>query len=1514
MTASDPLVAGLPLPPPGRLTVHSESTPPRTELRATSASAVSSPGDFVIPRSGAAAAALLDAATMLEALSLPATAASFSLPSSLHSISRSDAHHVEESCATAAAARATFTRMCTTALPLLFDFAEQQLVATEENPSQPPTPMADVEDAVQCLCSHLNNIARATRRDGRRHVAALPPPVAAALWDRVLPALHAQVMVFNTEPHKQTERRQKTRRQSEEGNAPPSGDAHTDVGPAAAAASAVEKTIQEEALPPTTMPVSVAAALKPSYLALRRALALHTRAVASLLPPDILAMVLTRLFQCHALSDDIIGPVVADVIEKQTRERSRLAVPASTATTVGGTIATLQQRVLRLGTVPSGDDALMGTCTFRGASAVTMARLLGKTAIPGHHQLHRFFHLELLPEVTRVLRDTAARRHEVINGEESVLTAVQPGVDALLDLTRAFRHYAVSGEAVQHLTTLWQLYFTAAATTTTITWDGCAAVLHALSSAVPTASSRSQRRQARQLPRHPSSSSHGRQDQLLLRVAEEDYYPLVEEVCARVRQLSAAAVASAASGTSSGNIAAEAGKRGRMGVEVGTPSPSELLGVLRMLLRVNSPHWADTYEALATAIVLQLASQLSVANPTTKTAAATVSAWWESVLPLSDTQRTVTALLRRNSLIPDHALHRVLLRRILYAPEALTDAAVATTALLGLEVMIPTEEGNTGEATSSSSPPVSSTDATSGTQTSADLIVQMLPSDDVTITAQDRTRALQLLRRYGRSMSPTAFVAGLCVAPIHQLPLLTQTALVNHLSAVASSISPAYLVKGMAAVTRQLSPTAVDDVSLQRWYSRFTARDVVRRVDGGGCAVLLDILASYPQLEANCALAKQAITRQIGVALLRTTDAAGNGSGAALTLEQLPHVISALRRASVFLPPYFSRVCRLLLGQVESAPLGDFLIPFYAVAEEFMRRQQQEAQASVFKDVWELLRGRVLDQVTTLSLEEICTALNAFAALDVTDRALFSVLVYRLWTCVQQEARGATNAAAGEKTRPASIRAATATIPTMVPPTSSSHARVAEKGVGEVQEVTFMSQTEVADASSTAAASREAEARNMGQLGQHITLALSPSAVGVVVTTLCARDYDDTAAARSGSGDAMTATMLPWMLLALRSRHAELYPIDVVHVLPSLVQQYANAATPPSPSASSTARFSPTSPIVAEEVPDVVALLHAAYDACRITFLSMYAILPGPAALPAAEVPKDASAAATATTQDSEQKSRFPGSTLTAEEVQLIAEQRAAWTPAVKLSVQVVPRSWFATLLLALSSTNIADVDVGLACVERACTRRVCGAQLPVDQLVDLCLTICWLFRVAESGAMHRPRDEEVRQTSSATKKATSSDSTDAAASGEAEAEAPPSSTSATAWSAAPVLRTGMATVLSALWFRSDELNTPQIHALLRCLRDTYGDDRVDADFVERLEAQMALIRERKKKAAATAAGAVVAADNVVAGKSSPNTEEANSEEEVLMKDQQQHDGTEAIPAPPPEVAQMHADDLFSVM
>ena len=1579
-----------PVKPPHRM-------PSEASTSVARAPSVESSGGLLLPLSGAAAAALLDGSTMFEALALPANASSFSLPVPAH---KTPPAAVQAAYAASAAAQANYTKLQKTALPLLFAFAEQQLslhalhksaLDTADHSGPPPFSSEALDEAVQCLAVHVENIRRAAHRDGRRHVAALPPPVVAALWDHVMPLLHAHVFPRSDSS---SHRGQHASEGVSDEAGPANGVALLPESTAAASATHESRKDTQassvttrtagcaESYAPEPMsltqtapaPAPVAAfpqpfppssQLKASYLAVRRVLALHTRSIAPLFPSDVLALVLTRLYQCGALSDDVLGPVLSEWMVNAEQNASdhpssaNSSPAASTSATVGGTISILQRRVLRLDGAWRADGTAVQA--FTGASAVTMARLLGKAAIPGHHSLHRFFHLALLPEVTRVLRSatalTAAEGIEVnaqrskktaeaggdVQGSEGAVVdvaAVQPGADALLDLTAAFRHYAVSGEAVTHLTSLWHLHFRLA-TRSPSAWADCAAVLQALST-LPVASTRSQRRQSRQLPHTSSKSSMSAgQDKLLLRVAEEDYYPLVEEVCAQLRQLSEAAIASP--GSADGQL----GVRNSEVTQVVSPvSPSQLLNLLRMLLRVNSPHWAETYEALATAIFVQVTSQLpactvTASSPSMEFTAVDVQTVLNSLLPLVDTQRTVKALLHRNSLIPDHPLHRLLLRRLLYATEALTDATVAATALLGLEVMIPAEEGSVMPSPSPSfssfsslSPEVSPTSAA---------VVQAAPAVDFSVTAYDRARALQLLRRFGRSMSATAFVAGLCVAPLHELSLPTQTALVNHLSAVASAVSPTYLVKGMAALMTQLNPVAIDAVSVQNWYSRFTAVDVVRRVDSTGCAVLLDLLSTHPRFELNCTLAKQAITRRLGVALLRSGDEdavvnhrhrGGGGGGAdsiagvsaALSLEQLPQVVGALRHANVFYPSYFSRVCRMLLGQVESAPLGDLLVPFGVTAEEFMRRQQREGQASLFKDVWELLRGRVLEQAATLTLEETCTALSAFAALDVRDNALFGVLVFQLWTCVQQAV------AAGGEMRPL-------------------HEKTAADAEG-VQEIHVMN-----------GEAQEAAARRLAQLGQHITQILSPSAVAVVTATLCARAEQQqlqqrhtttttTTTTNSSNGnasadsDAIVQTMLPWMLLSLQNSHAELYPIDVVHVLPFLLQRYTAAtATQASSATVGVAAAASTRSHGEERI--LLSLLHATYDACRTTFLSMYAILPDLAVLADSSAATAAAAAGTgASRRQRGEDDISSSSTLTDEEIRLFAEQRAAWTPAVTLSVQVVPRSWFATILLALSSAGVADVDVGLACVARACTRRVCASQLPIDQLVDVCLTMCWLFRLSDVAT------DRVEQASTTARQPEAEEDTDTGGKETAEREynekaeltgtagiqvevaaTTASVTTATAPSttAPAILRSAMSTVLSALWFRSDELGISHVNALLRCLRDTYGTNRVDVDFVQRLEEQRARILEQKEKAdqAAAAAAAAVTAGEQLSASSPPSAGTSTHESSNRNSSGHSEDSTRAeraqmssaaakrtnyAPAPPSKMVGPEADDLFSIM
>ncbi|KAG5488291.1 hypothetical protein LSCM4_08369 [Leishmania orientalis] len=1361
---------------------------------------VTSGGLQSIHHTAVEAVALLECATVLEALEL-------SSPSHFPPCSAA---------ATANKARANFEELQTRALPLLLHVAQAAAAPLGTDAAKAAAAVTDAElaTALQCLAAHLQYMAAATRADGRRHVSALPPAVVVALWEEVMPYVHRRFHDRDvSKPPLHLKR------------ADLDGCAREDMGQAdtsgprsvegAAAAAAPLSTAA-----PATLAVFARSAKKSVCVPLRRALAVHTRQIALLLPPPALALVLTRMYQCGALADDVLGPIAAGYLEALRRSAPEQA------TSGGDSIAALRQRVLRLPDGAGSDDgrnAAPSPTAFTSAAAVTMARLLGRAAIPGHQQIHWFFHLALLPELTRVLT-RAAERAAQSTADEATGDAVEalPSLDALLDLTAALRHYAVSGHAVTHLTTLWMVYFVHRQRTddTETALAECAALLRAVST-VPSACNRTQRRQARNIGAKDShgGSNAAQQRRRLLKVAEGDYSLLVDEACAQVCRL-CRRLQSPASSSSAAAVA-----------------PTQLLGLLRLLLRVSSPHWAEAYETLASAVLAALthaAASLAASAPLQHKAEGLAH-----LLPLTDTRRTLHALLHRGSLIPDHPLHRVLLRRLLHSPAAMTDTAVASQVLLGLELMVPVEEGSTHtvEASTTTTKPAAaaaSSRSNGAIATATDIgasakpTVSMVTAETLTaadasttaaaITPGDRHRALQVFRRLGRSITPTAFVAGLCVVALDTLPSTAQVAVVNHLTSIASAVSPAYLVKGMDAVVRQLPSSAIDDVSVQRWFSRFTARDVVRRVDPVGCAVLLNILSANLRYQRNCALAKECITHRIGVALRRTgEDGAGDG---AVSLEALPRVVTALQRASVFMPKYYSRACRLLLGQVERASLGELLEPFAAVAEAYMSRQRSEAQASVFKDVWELVRGRVMEEAGRLSLPETISAINAFATLDVTDDALFGVLVYQLWVCLRTAEAEVVDAAATSRSSGASDAGSPAAAPEE--PAMCSARRGPQPGesggAADVAAATADDGDEVA----------EARVLRRAQAAQDVLRALTPSAVAVVTTTLFARGNARVASgARTRAAAAVVGgvgndeeedgdfvhTLLPWMLLGLRGCHAELYPVDVVHLMPSLLEHYAAAAAVEDASAP------------ANHTDGYAALLHAAYDACRSTFLFMYALLPD--TVSAAEEPL-----------------------LPAAEQHRIAEQRAQWTPATKLSVEVVPRPWFASLLVSLSNAALVDVAVALACVRRACTRRVCNELLPISQLVDVCLSLCWLAtyaslstatKSASVGAHSSSADAQTPATPDATRQDELSSRL-------------PSSPQPTP---GDVLRTAMATVLSALWIRSDELASSQISALLRCLRDTYGADKVDADFVERLEAQKArLLSQRQQQQQRSAAAA----------------------------------------------------------
>ncbi|RNF04671.1 hypothetical protein TraAM80_04867 [Trypanosoma rangeli] len=749
--------------------------------------------------------------------------------------------------------------------------------------------------------------------------------------------------------------------------------------------------------------------------------------------------------------------------------------------------------------------------------------------------------------------------------------------------------------------------------------------------------------------------------------AEEDYFPLVEAILQRASVLyhhasqdgpnvvpPAAMVVSAASTEACALVSADSAA-----------------SFICALAAVNSPHWGEVYSLAATALERSLDGLL-----------------------VADVVRVTKALLRRNSHVPYHPLHSRLAHRLLTDEAALTDAKMGGLSLLATALML---------LPSPALPAVSS----SSTTPHSIQMATVKPPDATNFPALDAARALAVFRRHGKALGLRSFVAGMCVSPLAQLPRRSQESVIMHFTAIASALEVPWLVRGMVSLTSQI-PQTVDPLSVQRWFSRFTAIDVARQLDIVQTAMLLNIL-SHDDYSRECALAKQAILKQTSKLLLQDT----------VPLDTVTPLVTALQCSNVFFPHLYSRLCRVLLADVRQGPWRLLLPAFHVIADEFTRRPH--GNGSVFRDVWEQLRTRLVEEAaSSLEAGDVVLAFNGFAALDGRDRPVFSVLLHRLWAIYQ------SLVVSPEANDTAAMRGPL--IATPPPPTPAA-------------------------------------------CMDNILAGCTPSALAVLLTTLIYAGQEK-----------VNDTLMPWVLLRTRPVIKDLYPIDVLHLMPALLSCFTAAKAIEEKSNCSRTLWLCN--------PVNRTLLHATYDGCRELFLHMY--------------------------EDE----------ATARDANTLRTQRAEWAPQVHVSVSRVPRYLFADLLIALCQCEVRDEAVATASAARL-TRRSCEV-LPVAELVDLTMALCFHFPPPPLLTQEVIVNDRTDITRGDKDDDCDKETDDTAG--------------ATSCALAPHRRF-LQPVLTALWGRVEELQSPHIDALVRCLRHYYGD-KVDADFLDRLTQHKAMLAE----------------------------------------------------------------------
>lgn len=776
----------------------------------------------------------------------------------------------------------------------------------------------------------------------------------------------------------------------------------------------------------------------------------------------------------------------------------------------------------------------------------------------------------------------------------------------------------------------------------------------------------------------------GKTRQTLATGAEEDYFPLVGAVLERAVWLCVRETQIVNNTDTTEQIIAVADE------DCGVLSPTCLTKFMCALTRVNAERWAEVYMVVASVIEKKL-----------------------ELFSITDVMSMAKSIIQRGSNIPYHTFHAQLARFLLQAKAALSDVKVASVALVSAALMLPAPPLSLSKVKEVHflQPPTNSVPAPT-------CAGEDKPLREMGSCTLEHSSALAIFRKHGTRLGLHSFVAGMCATPLEELPRRSQERVIVHFTAIASAIGVAWLARGIAALTSRI-PDSVDPLSVQRWFSRFTVVDVTRQLDLEHAAMLLNVL-SHENYSRESALAKRAITNRVARLLLQDD----------VSLHSIVLIAPALQRADVFFPHLYSRLCRVLLSTVQKAPFDALLPAFYVAADEFTRCKHHNG--GTFRDVWELLRTRVIDDAAvSLTTEDVIVALNGFAALDVGDYPVFSVLLHRLWVSYKEVAsqcggeEGGTSAVSGSLT-----------------PT-----RWVDK----------------------------------------VLSGCTPSAVAVLACSLT----------HLGDGEVVD-TFMPWVLLRLRQVVRDIFPIDVLHLMPALLTNFAKAASRAENS------LNPTHWL---NIDANCSLLHAVYDACRELFLQMYG-----------EARKDSGEG-------------------------VDGVRREDWIPKVHVSVSSVPHRHFAELLIALCRAGVQDETVVMACAPRTTQR--CCAVLPMAELVDLTMALCFHLHLhpQETDQCDTSKEQSIKHTDGtdgdvvgnlpfAESEGTGNGGTDAVKSASLQAITPNQQL--------------LLPALNALWERVEELSLPQVDALVRCLRHYYGE-KVDTDFLFRLQNHRAAVEEMRR-------------------------------------------------------------------
>ncbi|CAD2221226.1 hypothetical protein ADEAN_000875700 [Angomonas deanei] len=330
-----------------------------------------------------------------------------------------------------------------------------------------------------------------------------------------------------------------------------------------------------------------------------------------------------------------------------------------------------------------------------------------------------------------------------------------------------------------------------------------------------------------------------------------------------------------------------------------------------------------------------------------------------------------------------------------------------------------------------------------------------------------------------------------------------------------------------------------------------------------------------------------------------------------------------------------------------------------------------------------------------------------------------------------------------------------------------------------------------------------------------------------------------------------TPALLPHCLFSLRQQCHTLYPIDVVCVLPSLLRALHEAELQLQHNNNSNNQNENENHVVEEgwlttlpptELEYLLVLLHRAYDGCRTFFLFLY---------------KDVR---TTPVEENQVALALPTALTHIEDIEQYSEAyRARFTHKIRTSILVVPKVYFVTVLVELCHSGMHDTPLATVCADRLLhekERTVLRGRLSAEELTELFLSVCFHFL-----------------------KSAGETSEDTATNDDVDG------------------RHYLLPVLDALWERVEELEVKHIHAIRRCLFYYFEREKIDEDFLERLENQIQTIQHMDRQIK----------------EKKRNMERAVADRIKEEKKESVSPLEQKATAPPAESVSMTADDLFDL-